>query len=49
MKIRLAGGWAKLMKKLGASPVSIGYGEIYQALDRGTIDASQAYTVAVVL
>lgn len=47
MKIRLAGGWAKLLKKLGASPVAIGYGEIYQALDRGTIDATQAYTVAV--
>lgn len=47
MKIRAAGGWATLLKKLGASPVTIGFGEIYQALDRGTIDATQEYTVAM--
>ena len=32
------------MEGLGAVPVSIGFGELYQALDRGTIDATINYT-----
>ena len=32
------------MKSLGAVPVSIGFGELYQALERGTVDATINYT-----
>lgn len=43
-KVRTTGGWTQLMEGLGAVPVSIGFGELYQALDRGTIDATINYT-----
>ena len=43
-KIRTTGGWTQLFKDLGAVPVRIGFGELYQALDRGTIDATINYT-----
>lgn len=42
-KIRASGGWAPMFEKLGASVVSIGFGELYQALDRGTVDATTNY------
>ena len=42
-KIRAVGGWAGLLKNLGAVPVNLGFGEIYQALDRGTIDGAINY------
>lgn len=42
-KIRTTGGWTQLLEALGAVPVSIGFGELYQALDRGTIDATINY------
>lgn len=44
MKIRTAGGWTDLMQDLGAVPVNIGFGELYQALERGTIDGTINYT-----
>ena len=44
MKIRATGGWTTLFKNLGASPVKIGFGELYAALDRGTIDGTVNYT-----
>ncbi len=43
MKIRSSGGWTPLLKNLGAIPVKIGFGEVYQALDRGTIDGTIDY------
>ena len=43
-KIRTSGGWTHLFKALGAVPVKIGFGELYAALDRGTIDATINYT-----
>jgi len=43
LKIRTSGGWTGLLELLGATPVKIGVGEVYQALDRGTIDASIFY------
>lgn len=43
-KIRTTGGWTQLFKALGAVPVSIGFGELYAALDRGTVDATINYT-----
>lgn len=38
MKIRAVGSFAEYVKALGASPVSIPYGELYMALKMGTID-----------
>lgn len=46
-KIRASGGWATLLEKLGGTPINLGFAEIYQALDRGTIDGSMEYTVAI--
>ncbi len=43
-KIRATGGWTHLFKALGAVPVKIGFGELYSALDRGTIDGTVNYT-----
>jgi TRAP-type transport system periplasmic protein len=44
MKIRATGGWTQLFEALGAVPVNIGFGELYQALERGTIDGTIDYT-----
>ena len=44
MKIRTSGGWTKLFEALGAVPVKIGFGELYQALERGTVDGTIDYT-----
>ena len=46
-KIRTTGGHTNLFKALGAVPVTIGFGELYQALERGTIDGTQNYTAFV--
>jgi TRAP-type C4-dicarboxylate transport system substrate-binding protein len=43
-KIRATGGWTHLFKAMGAVPVKIGFGELYAALDRGTVDATINYT-----
>jgi TRAP-type C4-dicarboxylate transport system substrate-binding protein len=39
MKIRYYGGVGKALELLGATPVSIAYAEIYDALQKGVIDA----------
>lgn len=44
MKLRATGGAVQLLSSLGAVPVKMGFGEIYAALDRGTIDGSINYT-----
>ena len=42
MKMRLGGGLVgEVMQKLGAVPQSIPAGEIYQALEKGTLDAAE--------
>ena len=42
MKMRLGGGlMGEVMQKLGAVPQSIPGGEIYQALEKGTLDAAE--------
>lgn len=41
LKMRLGGFAGKVMSKLGAVPQNIPGGEIYQALERGTIDATE--------
>lgn len=46
-KIRTSGGQTDVFKALGAVPVTIGFGELYQALERGTIDCTQNYTAFV--
>ena len=43
-KIRTTGGWTHMFKELGAVPVKVGFGELYAALDRGTIDGTINYT-----
>src|SRR5690606_25583815 len=37
-KIRATGSYMNLLTNVGAIPVNLGYGEAYQALDRGTVD-----------
>jgi TRAP-type mannitol/chloroaromatic compound transport system substrate-binding protein len=41
LKIRTAGAWLEMTKTLGAAPVTTPGGEIYTALERGTIDATE--------
>jgi TRAP-type C4-dicarboxylate transport system substrate-binding protein len=44
MKIRFAGGqWAKFWKSCNAVPIKLTQGEVYEALMRGTADATQSY------
>ena len=43
-KVRTTGGHTNLFKDLGAVPVTIGFGELYQALERGTVDCTMNYT-----
>ncbi len=43
-KLRASGGFTHLFKDLGAVPVKIGFGELYAAMDRGTIDGTINYT-----
>jgi len=43
-KIRAIGGYIQLFKDMGAVPVKIGFGELYSALDRGTVDCTINYT-----
>ena len=44
MKIRFAGGqWAKFWKACDAVPIKLTQGEVYEALMRGTADATQSY------
>ncbi|CAG8998672.1 MAG: Lactate-binding periplasmic protein [Candidatus Celerinatantimonas neptuna] len=40
MKIRAPGAYGKFLRKLGASPVSLAWGEIYTSLATGVIDGS---------
>lgn len=40
-KIRTASEWAKIMERLGASVVNLSGGEVYQALERGVVDAAE--------
>lgn len=47
IKIRTAGGLtAALFSKLGASPVKLGGGELYTALDTGVVDAAEFVSLA---
>lgn len=41
LKLRTAGAWLDMSKDLGAAPVSTPGGEIYTALERGVIDATE--------
>jgi len=41
LKMRTAGAWIEMSKELGASPVTTPGGEIYPALERGVIDATE--------
>jgi len=41
LKMRIPGLGGEVMKKLGANPVLLPAGEIYTALERGTIDATE--------
>jgi TRAP-type mannitol/chloroaromatic compound transport system substrate-binding protein len=41
LKIRTAGAWISMARELGASPVTMPGAEVYTALDRGTIDATE--------
>lgn len=41
LKVRTAGAWIEMSRELGASPVTTPGGEIYTALERGVIDATE--------
>jgi TRAP-type mannitol/chloroaromatic compound transport system substrate-binding protein len=41
LKIRTAGAWLDMTRTLGAAPVTTAGGEIYPALERGVIDATE--------
>jgi TRAP-type mannitol/chloroaromatic compound transport system substrate-binding protein len=41
LKLRTAGSWIEMSRSLGAAPVTTPGGEIYTALERGVIDATE--------
>lgn len=41
LKLRTAGAWLEISKDLGAAPVTMPGGEVYAALERGAIDATE--------
>jgi TRAP-type mannitol/chloroaromatic compound transport system substrate-binding protein len=41
LKLRTAGSWLDMAKSMGAAPVSTPGGEVYTALERGVIDATE--------
>ncbi len=41
LKMRIPGLGGEVMKRLGVNPILIPAGEIYTALERGTIDATE--------
>ncbi len=41
LKLRTAGAWLDMSKEMGAAPVTTAGGEIYTALERGVIDATE--------
>ncbi|MBM3571037.1 MAG: C4-dicarboxylate ABC transporter substrate-binding protein [Alphaproteobacteria bacterium] len=41
LKLRTAGSWLDMAKEMGAAPVTTAGGEIYTALERGVIDATE--------
>ena len=41
LKLRTAGAWLDMAKSMGAAPVTTAGGEIYSALERGVIDATE--------
>ena len=41
LKMRTVGAWAQILPKMGASVVSLPGGEVYQALERKVIDATE--------
>lgn len=41
LKLRTAGAWLDMTKEMGAAPVTTAGGEIYPALERGVIDATE--------
>ncbi|MAL77757.1 MAG: hypothetical protein CMN55_01380 [Sneathiella sp.] len=45
-KIRATGAYMNLISNLGAVPVNTGFGEVYQAMDRGTVDGAAIYLFA---
>lgn len=41
LKLRTAGAWIEMARELGAAPVTMPGGDVYTALERGTIDATE--------
>jgi TRAP-type mannitol/chloroaromatic compound transport system substrate-binding protein len=41
LKLRTAGAWLEISKQLGAAPVTMPGGDVYAALERGAIDATE--------
>lgn len=41
LKLRTAGAWLEISQSMGAAPVTMPGGDVYPALERGTIDATE--------
>lgn len=41
LKLRTAGAWLEISREMGAAPVTMPGGDVYPALERGTIDATE--------
>lgn len=41
LKLRTAGAWLEISKEMGAAPVTMPGGDVYPALERGAIDATE--------
>lgn len=41
LKLRTAGAWIEMSREMGAAPVTMPGGDVYTALERGTIDATE--------
>lgn len=41
LKLRTAGAWLEISQNMGAAPVTMPGGDVYPALERGTIDATE--------
>jgi TRAP-type C4-dicarboxylate transport system substrate-binding protein len=47
LSIRARGPQAAVLKQMGAVPISVGFGELYEAMDRGVVGSSIMYELSI--